>query len=158
MIKKIGIDVGGVLRQKRIGRNDLKKYLDTPLLPGALEVVTWLAATFGKENIYIISKCPEEKERDIRLWLEKTSVMPQFIPNENIFFCRERVEKATIASAHGIDIFIDDRVDVLNVMKDIVKHRFLFTGGGTEEFSEDSSIICCPNWESVMAAFKAVQS
>jgi hypothetical protein len=146
MSKKIGIDVGGVLRS-RLGIDDLETYLATPPNTDALAVVQWIVATFGKKNTYIVSRCPEEKEQAILVWLDQHGFMTEaLLDPANIFFCRERAEKAPIVQSLGINYFIDDRAEVLAEMKDIVDHRLQLSIAEPADSTTDATILTFNRW------------
>lgn len=121
---RIGIDLGRVI----IGGNGedtifSDSYLDTPEVPGAYRAVNTLSR--GHE-LHIISKCGpvvEEKSMD---WLDAEGYFYLILPHR-ANFVRKRHLKAPMAQALQLDIFIDDRQDVLSHMEGIVAHRILFT-------------------------------
>lgn len=125
---KIGIDIGNVI----IGGegNDTQffteDYLDTPCVPYVDNAL--LKIWEGRHEIHLISKCGPTTEKKTMEWLEKHYYLSWgLFPAHRIHFVRKRHLKAPMAQALELDIFIDDREDVLVHMEGIVKHRILFT-------------------------------
>ena len=55
--------------------------------------------------------------------------MPSIIDPANVRFCYRREEKGPIAKELGIQIYVDDRIEVLNAVHDVgVSLKILFTG------------------------------
>lgn len=121
---RIGIDIGRVIMG---GEGDdtifSESYLDSPEIPGAYASVSKLSKD---HELHIISKCGpvvEEKSMD---WLDAEGFFYLILPHRT-HFVRKRHLKAPMAQALQLDIFIDDREDVLSHMEGIVAHRILFT-------------------------------
>lgn len=99
-------------------------FLKTPEIEGAWQAL-WDFKKSGHET-HIVSKCGPAIEGKSMLWLNEHG----FFANHKIHrthFVRKRELKAPMAQALELDIFIDDRQDVLDPMEGIVKHRILFT-------------------------------
>lgn len=121
---KIGIDIGNVIIGG--GGEDTfftEKFLDTPELKDAFGSMLDLKSA-GHE-IHLISKCGESVEKKSLEWLFSWGYF-YIIPQHRIHFVRKRHLKAPMAMALELDIFIDDREDVLRYMG-TVNHRILFT-------------------------------
>lgn len=124
----IGVDIGGVLIAHSDDRSDTsffsKHYLKTPACDGAFEAIRHLV--LGGCDVHLVSKCGESVEGKSRKWLltngfyEITGLVP-----ENVHFCRERADKATICTELGVSHFVDDRLEVLSYLKD-VPNKYLF--------------------------------
>ena len=154
--QRIGIDIEGVIRAKGNKARSVEEYIDVNPLSDATRVITALVDKFGSENIFIISRCPEYAEDGILQWLgnQKFFTNIGFI-RSNIYFCLERADKAIIAKQLKLTYFIDDRIDVLDAMKDIVANRILFTGGSNHDNTViDDSIVVYDNWNSVFDFIK----
>ena len=124
---KIGIDIGKVIIGG--GGEDTffsEKFLETPQVVGAK---TSIGKIFqGGHEIHLISKCGQRVENKSLDWLEHHAFTPSFvIQYHRIHFVRKRHLKAPMAQALELDIFIDDRQDVLDHMVGIVPHLILFT-------------------------------
>lgn len=131
---KLGIDVGRVLISPGessasdtsfIG-GSLEDALQTPPYDDMFDVVPALVERFGGQ-VWIVSKCgPRIQERTLQ-WFEHHRFHERTgIPRENVRFCLARPDKAIHCRQLGITHFIDDRVDVLQAMGGVVRHRFLF--------------------------------
>lgn len=153
---RIGIDIEGVIRVKTAKSRTIDEYLAATPLKNAAKTIKILVKLFGNENIYIISRCPEYAEDVIIQWLDNQKFFTDInLDRSNVFFCRERADKALIAKRLKLTYFIDDRIDVLDAMKDIVANRILFTGGsnhGDNIINDD--IIIFDNWDSVAEYIK----
>lgn len=99
-------------------------FIKTPEVEGAWQALYDFKAA-GHE-VHLVSKCGLTIELKTMRWLEANG----FFINHKIHrthFVRKRELKAPMAQALELDIFIDDRQDVLDPMEGIVKHRILFT-------------------------------
>jgi hypothetical protein len=122
---RIGIDIGGVIIGG--GGEDTSffsdNYLKTPEIEDAFKSILQLR-DLG-HDLHIISKCGpvvEEKSLD---WLN-TYMYLELVKERNIHFVRKRHLKAPMAQALELDVFIDDRQDIIDSMHGIVKHPILF--------------------------------
>jgi len=125
---KIGIDIGNVI----IGGDGedtffTEDFLETPKVSGVDQSLQDLWAK-GHE-MHLISKCGEKVEAKTLEWLRDRSYLsPSFlIPRHRMHFVRKRHLKAPMAQALELDIFIDDRQDIIDSMEGIVAHLILFT-------------------------------
>lgn len=75
-------------------------------------------------QLFIISRRNQDSQKPALIWLEKNDIFLS-IPRQNIFFVKEDRDKERIASKIGVEIFIDDSLDVLQEIKS-VPQRFLF--------------------------------
>lgn len=139
---RIGIDIGNVIIGG--GGEDTfftDEYLDTPEVEGAYQSIEDIV--YGKEKtiipdpdgglgsykienvIHFISKCGRTVERKSMEWLYQNKYY-YLIENHDIHFVRKRHLKAPMAQALELQVFIDDREDVLEHMVGIVPHLILF--------------------------------
>ena len=144
------MDIGGVIRTRFDKTKSIEEYLAATPLKQASEVIGNIINLCGADNTFIISKCPLYAENVIMKWLDSQNFFTDigFI-SSNVYFCRERTDKAQIAKQLSLTHFIDDRVEVLDAMQDTVSNRILFTGGGNHEKSDDKTIISLDSWDSV---------
>lgn len=123
----IGIDIGGVIIGGS-GEADTSfftdNYLDTPAVPGTYDALRVLWGE--KHELHIISKCWHAVEKKSLTWLDVMGY-DLFIPLHRTHFVRERHLKAPMAQALQLDVFIDDRADIIDSMHGIVAHPILFT-------------------------------
>jgi hypothetical protein len=121
---KIGIDLGNVIIGG--GGDDTQffgdNYLSTPEVEGAWQS---LMALKKEHDTYIISKCgPNVEEKSLR-WLDVNGFYLPLRPHR-VNFVRKRPLKAPMAQALELDIFIDDRADIIESMMGVVKYPILF--------------------------------
>ncbi|HEU5122018.1 MAG TPA: hypothetical protein VFT59_04165 [Candidatus Saccharimonadales bacterium] len=155
MPRRIGLDVGGVIIDA-IGNDNTDtafrsdNYMATSAVEGAYKAVKHLVASFGADNIFIISKCGEVTEAKTRRWLSgnRFYIETGFNPT-NLYFCRTRAEKAPIAARLRLTDFVDDRVDVLAYMKDIVERRYLF-GPQLNNEQDTTGLFIANSWEDAL--------
>lgn len=122
---KIGIDIGNVIIGG--GGEDTfftKRFLETPEVHGAWDSLDDL--DMAKHELHIISKCGPEVEAKSLQWLDNEGFFLS-VPKHRTHFVRKRHLKAPMAQALELDIFIDDRQDIIDSMQGIVPHRILFT-------------------------------
>lgn len=139
---KIGIDIGNVIIGG--GGEDTfftEEYLWTPEVPGAYDSIDKIVygdktivpdpdsgiGTYKIANeVHFISKCGKTTEERTMEWLYENKYY-YLIDNQCVHFVRKRPLKAPMAQALELDIFIDDRQDVLDHMVDVVPNLILFT-------------------------------
>jgi hypothetical protein len=122
---KIGIDIGNVIIGG--GGEDTfftPKYLETPEVDGAWTALDRLDDS-GHE-LHFISKCGPTVEGKTLKWL-KQEQFELSVPLHRTHFVRQRNLKVFMAMALELDVFIDDREDIIESMRGFVKHRILFT-------------------------------
>jgi len=171
---KIGIDIGGVIvggnaRTPGQKREDTmfspypNTYLKTQPTEGAIAAVTQIVKWFGPENVFIVSKASPDMERRTRHWMEHNKFYEQtgFL-KENLNFCLERIDKAPICKRLGINIFIDDKLDVLRhfILDDLVRYRIWFKPKPFEleklaEFVP--KVIQVRSWEETLKAIEGIR-
>lgn len=118
-----------------------------PAMPGAFETLARLCHGFGG-RVWLVSKCGPKVQARTRLWLDRHRFFQTTgIPYGQLRFCRERREKAPICAELGISLFVDDRLDVLQAMAGIVRHRFQF--GAT---SAAIGVVPVPTWAAAEVA------
>lgn len=151
MIKRIGIDVGGVIINSLANDNTDTSFrgddfMKTTAVPGVFEAVKQLVARHGSENIFIVSKCGTVIENKTRLWLPGNGFYEYTgFDSNNLFFCVDRAGKAPIAQEIGLTDFIDDKEEVLGYMDGIVERCYLF-GPQRRAPRNPSSLIITEDW------------
>lgn len=132
---RLGIDFGGVivpaanfgaLEKSSILHPDPEVALKTGPLPGAIESVGQLVAAL-EGRVWIVSKAFPRTEARTLQWMSHwnffgaTGMCP-----DQVRFCRERGRKRDHCKELGITHFIDDRLDIMQILKGQVDHLFLF--------------------------------
>ena len=122
---RIGVDIGNVI----IGGDGedtffTEDYLKTPEVERAWDSLDDL--DMAGHELHFISKCGLEVEKKTLHWLKQEG-FHLHVPLHRTHFVRKRGLKAPMAIALELDIFIDDRQDVLDWMAGAVPHLILFT-------------------------------
>jgi len=130
----IGIDIGKVIIVSDAHSGVDSEFLHLPddeaLLiepaPGCLDVIAELCARL-EQRVWLVSKAGPKIQQKTRLWLAHHDFYRRtHLPEDHVRFCRERAEKRTHAVRLKLTHFIDDRVDVLEGMRDVVPSLLLF--------------------------------
>jgi hypothetical protein len=155
----LGVDIGRVIIEgdgpdtSFVGGTEAEA-LRAPAMAGAFESLTRLRERLAG-RVWLVSKCGPKIQARSRLWLDRHRFFQTTgIPYGQLRFCRDRKEKAPICEELGIGLFVDDRLDILESMRDIVQHRFQFGAS-----SAPAGITPVPTWaateEAILAALDA---
>jgi hypothetical protein len=80
--------------------------------------------------MWIVSKAGPRTEARTRDWLRKVEFFDRTgMSPANLRFCPSRPDKAPSCCDIGITHFIDDKINVMQILHGIVPHLFLFSGG-----------------------------
>lgn len=127
----LGIDIGGVLAPMAGPDSEGffgPAWLDTPVVPDALDVIARLNTDLFEGRIALVSKASKMIANRARNWLYNIDFFTRTgVDPTNVYFVEERPDKAPVCQSLGITHFIDDRLDVLLHLTS-VDHRYLFTG------------------------------
>ncbi|MBX3222987.1 MAG: hypothetical protein KF795_20920 [Labilithrix sp.] len=125
----LGVDIGRVIiagdgpDTSFIGGSEADA-MRAPAVEGAFDSLTRLRERFAG-RVWLVSKCGPRIQARTRRWLDRHRFFQVTgIPYGQLRFCLERRDKAPICEELGIELFIDDRADVLEAMRGIVGHRF----------------------------------
>ena len=131
--EKLGIDIGGVIIDRVNDKKDTSffgdNYLNTTPVPGAFEAIKRLVDERFHENVYLVSKCGPEVEGKTKKWLEHHQFFERTgVRRENVFFVRDRRDKAVVCADKGVTHFIDDKLEVLGWVGKVktMKRKYLF--------------------------------
>lgn len=136
----IGIDLGNTVTSK---------LLPFPhIIDGAFPVIKKLVNKF--DETYIISRVNDQQRLRALKWIEETNFCAETgIKKENIYFCFERRDKAHFAKSLNINVFIDDRLDVLRYMEYYVL-KIAFNSKDYQFLPElkppNLNLVFCENW------------
>jgi hypothetical protein len=131
---RIGIDIGRVIMTPVEGgkadttflSGSLERAMQTPPSPGAFDGVKKLVLAFSG-RAWLISKAGPNVQHKTKLWLRHWDFYAiTGLPPEQVRFCLERRQKAEHCRQLKITHFIDDRLDVLEAMRDNVRYLYLF--------------------------------
>lgn len=139
----LGVDVGGVIIDKANDGTDTsffgKNFLDTTPVPGVFEALAILRERFNGELVIVSKAGPEIQEKTLH-WMahhdgwNKIGMTRRLEDHarrdQNVFFVRERKDKARICKMRSVTHFIDDRIDVLQHLIPVVPKRYLFGAYG----------------------------
>lgn len=124
----LGVDVGGVIIDRVNDGTDTsffgQNFLQTTAVADAFEVLKRLQSRF--DQIVVVSKCGQSTQDRTKLWLAHHDFYSRTgIADSDLYFCRERREKAPICQQLGVTHFIDDRLEVLGYLE-TVSNLYLF--------------------------------
>ena len=98
----------------------------TPPNKDSIEVISQLVKHFNGK-LWLVSKAGQKVSMRTRQWLRTWNFFGQTkVPQENLYFCKERADKRGICERLRITHFIDDRLDVLTHMRGLVSSLYLF--------------------------------
>lgn len=160
----LGIDIGRVIIRpgSQDGREDtsfiagsLEDALATPAMDGAFDAITRLTEAF-EQRVWLISKCGPRVQDRTRRWLDHHDFYGKTgVRRDRLVFCLERPQKADHCLRLGITHFIDDRLDVLEAMRERVPHLFLF-GAPQRPVGDLPWVVKVPTWpESLDAVLRS---
>lgn len=154
----LGIDIGGVLAPMAGPDSEGffgPAWLDTPVVPDALDVIARLNTDLFKGKIALVSKASKKIANRSRNWLYNIDFFTRTgVDPTNVYFVEERPDKAPVCQFLGVTHFIDDRLDVLLHLTS-VDHRFLFTGTSDSTTRPDvpqGAVEVVTSWKEVQAA------
>lgn len=130
---RLGIDIGRVIIEGDRPGGDtsfigggIEDVLATAPIEGALEAVERLRVVFNG-NVWLVSKVGKRMEEKTWIWLRHRRFSDATgVRETHVRFCRERPQKADHARQLGLTHFVDDRLDVLEHLRGLVPHLFLF--------------------------------
>lgn len=138
---RIGVDFGGVIvrlidrvqsEDSAFVRAEDRQAAHDGAVDGVRQLVEW---TDGQ--VWIVSKAGPRMQANSLAWLEATSFYESTgLSEDHVHFCRERQGKAPICAELGITHFIDDRVNLMQILRGTVPNLFLFGPEASE----------CPSW------------
>jgi hypothetical protein len=124
----LGLDIGGVIIDVWQHGNDKTffsdRYLDTPEIKQAFSSILKLRKHF--KDIKYVSHCSDENRARFIGWLHAhdfyAATQSRF---EDITYCLHRSDKAAICQKLNIDVFVDDRLEILSSLSSVGR-RLLF--------------------------------
>jgi hypothetical protein len=149
----VGPVVGGVADTSFLGSR-LEEAMHTPPAEGAFDAIAALVPRF--EGVWLVSKCGPSVQQKSRAWLahhrfyERTG-----IPPGNLRFCLARPDKAVHARQLRLTHFVDDRLDVLQHLRGLVRCLFLF---GEQKRAAPDWVTPLPSWASADLVAEAVSA
>ncbi len=153
---RLGVDVGRVIIA---GDGPDSTFLGVPdavamrarAVEGSFAALGRLSTLFDG-RVWLVSKCGIGVEARTRAWLAHHAFFRLTgIDPEHLRFCRTRPEKAPICARLGASCFVDDRRDVIDSLRGVVRTRLLF---GAAPFEADG-VVGVPDWAAAEAAIVA---
>lgn len=133
----LGVDIGGVIVSSALTGEDTSFFGDRPMLtppvPGAIESIAILAGGVFSGRVHLVSKAGPKIAAISLQWLAESGFFAATgLHPAHVHFVRDRAEKDAVCAGLRVTHFVDDRLSVLNQMPSVA-HRYLFTGGTSEE-------------------------
>jgi hypothetical protein len=155
----LGIDIGKVIMSPISGgksdtsflSGDLQGAMQTPPSPNVFEGVSALVEAFDG-NVWLVSKAGANVQFKTKAWLRHWDFFAETrLPRTNVRFCLRRSEKAGHCKQLRLSHFIDDRLDVLQHLRPIAPHLYLF---GEQPRLNDIPdwVTHVPNWRQTVEA------
>lgn len=136
----IGIDFGNTIC-RRDSANRFCVMNDNTLL-----VISELKKRF--ENVYIISEVNDQQKQETLEWMEE-NLFYLLVKPENIFFCKERIDKKEICQKLKIDLMIDDRPEVMSYLDDRICKIMIKSNKEDLVLYTLNNCICVDSWSQV---------
>jgi uncharacterized HAD superfamily protein len=146
-ITVIACDIGGVV----------KNHLTDEPIEDSIESVVRLYEDTSNQFIFI-SKCRDHYQEKTTSWLQKYN-----LSHIKTYYCLEYVEKVKIASDNGVNVMIDDRMQVLrNFPATVIKIWFCSDPKkieGARKFQPDfvDSVRIARNWQEIIDLIEEIK-
>lgn len=154
---RLGVDIGRVIiagsddpdaADTAFFGADEQAMLATPAVDEVFDVLPRLVERFDG-RVWLISKAGARIQRRTERWLAHHRFFERTgIPSDNLRFTLLRADKAVHARELGLTHFVDDRLDVLEALRDVVPHLYLF--GPQPQLAPDW-VQHTPDWRAVEA-------
>jgi FMN phosphatase YigB (HAD superfamily) len=125
----------------------LDRYLEVPLVPGVLSSLARLRSRFAA-RIYLISTNIRRRPQALEI-LEKHGILG-LVGRDHVVMCDTDAAKANACRQLGISHFVDDRIEVLELL-DATTRRYLFTslGDAAAGPSLPSNMLRVSSWSAI---------
>jgi hypothetical protein len=150
-LEHVGIDFGGVIvrRGGQTARDDtsLASSDGTEIAQdGVFDAIREIVA-LCEGKVWIVSKARPHMQSRTRAWLEAVDFYSRTgMDPEHVRFCLEREDKEHICRELGLTHFIDDRVQLMQILRRAVPHLFLF--------GEQEDERLCPRWATFVSSWE----
>ncbi|MEA2901630.1 MAG: hypothetical protein QOH36_1517 [Actinomycetota bacterium] len=155
---RLGVDIGRVIidgsshpsgDDTAFFKGGLQNALLTPPVDQLFDALPRLVTLF-EHRVWLISKCGQRVQDRSLAWLDHHDFYDRTgIARDNVRFCRQRPEKAIHCRELGITDLVDDRVDVHEAVRGIVRRSYLF---GPQDQPAPSWLIAATTWPALEAA------
>jgi hypothetical protein len=131
---RIGFDLSRVIIEGLVKHRPNFVTNGNVYLPSALSSMAAIVEKHGANQIFIVSCVKSEDEGQlVREWFASHGFYARTgVLASNVLLCHKRSEKRTLCIEHDIDVFVDDRLEVLGHMAGVIGGLFLFQGRNTE--------------------------
>jgi hypothetical protein len=148
-VERLGVDIGGPIMSMLYGANptDLffsDRYLEVPIVVGVLASLTRLRSRFGAD-IYLISTNVRRRPQAFEI-LEKHRIL-ELVGRDHVVMCDTDAAKAIACRDLGITHFVDDRIEVLELLASVTR-RYFFTSEDAHR-SLPSNIVRVASWSAI---------
>lgn len=117
---RIGVDMGGVCVHKAATyENDAVEFKDSLNMEGCVDALRLLSD--AGHTIVLVSFCGRRRANDTRDMLKRE--YPKLF--DEVYFVKSTKFKHAIAESRGLDVMIDDRLDVLKSMPGVTPIHFI---------------------------------
>lgn len=127
MVERLGVDIGGPIMASPNELFFSDRYLEVPMVPGVLTSLTRLRSRFAAQ-IYLFSTNIRRRTQALEI-LEKHRIL-DLVGRDHVVMCDTDTAKANACRDLGISHFVDERIEVLELLT-TVTGRYLFTSGDT---------------------------
>lgn len=157
---KVGVDFGGVIAaSRRTGGEpfwDTDDFVRTPGVAGVMSALT-LLTELTHNPVTVISFVYPDDETKVMTWLHANGFFSGNGPLlvENVHFVHEREAKAPLAYSLGLDVYVDDRTDILASMQHMVPTRILLDTHATNRWPVPSGVFVAHDWAATVGIIAA---
>ena len=149
----VGVDFGGVIATSCVDGPHTRTgvaHSSRPLIArdGVYEALSKVVAACAG-NVWIVSKAGPGMQAKTLSWFEAEDFFSRSGMSANqVRFCPRREDKAQICRDLGITHFVDDRIHIMQILRNVVPHLYLFGEPGDEKQ--------CPPWATFVQDWQQV--
>ena len=122
-----------------------ERYLEVPLVPGVLGSLVRLRARFGSQ-VYLISTNIRRRREALEI-LDKHGIL-HFVGRERVVMCETDAAKADTCRELGISHFVDDRLEVLELLGTVAR-RYLFQSDAGASPALPANMLRVSSWSAI---------
>jgi len=122
-----------------------ERYLEVPLVPGVLGSLVRLRARFGSQ-VYLISTNIRRRREALEI-LDKHGIL-HFVGRDRVVMCETDAAKADTCRELGISHFVDDRLEVLELLGTVAR-RYLFQSDSGASPALPANMLRVSSWSAI---------
>ncbi len=151
----LGVDFGGVIvklvDRKQVSDTQLSGTEGTEIAQeGVFEAMAKIVSHF-EGRVWIVSKAGPRMQAKTLAWLDAVDFYSRTgLDKSHVEFCRERQDKATICQKIEITHFIDDRVHIMQILRNVVPNIYFY--------GEETAKGFCPPWATFVSDWASLPS